>query len=143
MHMIYELVYYSSANKDVTQEDIEAILHTAREFNSAKDVTGCLLYFNNEFIQLLEGDEKIVRSLFSSIMKDSRHSEVILLAQGGKADRTFNNWSMAFHKLTKEEVYDLDEKVFVENFTSFAEMAKKPTFPTILFWNRASQLLGN
>jgi hypothetical protein len=34
------------------------MLKTSRKFNSQNNITGCLLFDNNEFMQILEGEEK-------------------------------------------------------------------------------------
>ncbi len=139
--MIYELVYCSFAGSNLKQEDIADILNTARDFNSKNNITGCLLYYNDEFVQILEGDEGMVNHLFSKIEKDKRHTDIILLAKGDKEKRVFYNWSMAYHKLNNDDVQDLGKEVFIDNFITFAKFASKPTFPTILFWTRVKHIL--
>ena len=49
--MLYELIYSSVATHTISSEDIAEILRTARDFNTKNNITGCLLYHNNEFIQ--------------------------------------------------------------------------------------------
>lgn len=140
---MYELVYCSSARPDLNLESISAILETSIENNSKNDITGCLLYYNQEFIQILEGEEKTIRRLFSKIENDERHSGVILLAEGEKSERDFRTWSMAYHTLSEEEVERFNREVFRDNFIGFSEWAAKDTFPTLLFWSKAVLLLKN
>ena len=53
---MYELVYCSLAKPDLGAADIAAILKTSTENNLRKNITGCLLYYKHEFIQILEGE---------------------------------------------------------------------------------------
>ncbi len=81
---MFELVYCSVAKSNLTSQDIQDILETSKKFNSDNQITGCLLYHDHEFLQVLEGDQQVVQDLFISIKKDLRHFNVILLAEGEK-----------------------------------------------------------
>ena len=138
---MYELIYCSSSSNDINSDDLEDILNTARTFNTKNDITGCLLYYKSEFIQILEGEKSIIQKLYNNISKDKRHKGTILVAEGEKEERSFDNWSMAFYELSDDDVNDLCEQLFVDNFIAFSDIVKKPTFSTIMFWNMAKQLL--
>ncbi len=138
---MYELIYCSLASRDLSANDIADILNTARDYNSKNNITGCLLYHNNEFIQILEGNKKVIKDLYTKIEKDKGHTGSTLLTEGGKEERTFTNWNMAFHKVTDDDVQDMGKKLFIHNFITFSDMVQKPTFAMILFWNLTKQLL--
>jgi hypothetical protein len=138
---MYELIYCSAARQNLNKDDLDKILNTARTFNTKNNITGCLLYYKNEFIQILEGDKTIVKNLYNNINQDKRHENTILVAEGEKAERSFDSWSMAFYELNDDDVNDLCEQLFVDNFIAFSDIVKKPTFSTIMFWNMAKQLL--
>ena len=55
---MFELIYLSIAVPNISDAGINAMLKTLRKFNSENNITGCLLFYNNEFIQILEGEEK-------------------------------------------------------------------------------------
>jgi len=97
---MYYMVYVSSAISLLDQQELVAILEHSRAYNSALDITGMLLYGEGTFIQVLEGDEKRVASLFEKIRKDPRHENVSIILEGYKVDREFPAWSMAFCYLT-------------------------------------------
>jgi hypothetical protein len=69
---MYELMYHSEAMPELALQDIKAILTSARLYNSKNNITGCLLYHNHEFIQVLEGEQSKVKELFRHIEKDTR-----------------------------------------------------------------------
>ena len=138
---MYELIYCSVAKQDLKEEDISDILEKARDFNSKNDITGCLLLHNNEFIQILEGDKKILQDLFKRIELDKRHINVMLLAEDEKKERIFDKWSMAYHKIGDNDVVNVDRILFVNNFLTLSELIAKPTHATRVFWYMAKQLL--
>lgn len=135
---MFELVYNSIANPNLTAEDITNILNTSRDFNSKNSVTGCLLYHNNQFLQILEGDKKVVQDLYISIKRDKRHSNVNLLAEGGKKERMFSGWSMAFQELNSDAGA---ENSFQSNIIVFSELTDRPTQAVDLFWTIAKNIV--
>lgn len=89
-------IYRSTANPAIKQSQICDLLEQAKDFNRANDITGCLLFYNHEFVQYIEGDEFIVTDLFEKIKMDRRHTDVDLLYSGNINGREFENWSMAY-----------------------------------------------
>ena len=90
------IVYRSIQNPVIGQTEIQALLEQAKDFNRANDITGCLLSYNNEFVQYIEGDKLRVEALLENIKKDWRHSEVNVLISGHINGREFENWTMAY-----------------------------------------------
>ena len=138
---MYELIYCSNAHSNLKDEDISDILGKARDFNLKNEITGCLLLHNNEFIQILEGDRKILKDLLEKIKKDVRHSHVMVLAENEIEKRVFEQWSMAYHKIENDDVINVDKIIFVNNFLTLSELIAKPTHASRVFWYMAKQLL--
>ncbi len=99
---MYSLIYRSVARESFSKPLIYKMLSEAREFNAAHGITGCLLYHQGQFIQLLEGAYDEVQSLFERIQKDERHHQVEVLEKEVVTDRIFDKWSMAFQDLGDE-----------------------------------------
>lgn len=138
---MYELIYRSVASQNLNTNDIDKILETARNFNSQNEITGCLLFHNNEFIQIIEGEKNKLLELYNNIKKDNRHTNVMLLAQAEKQDRIFPSWSMAYYQLNENDTVNIDKLLFVNNFITLSELIEKPTQASRLFWLMAKQLL--
>lgn len=138
---MFELIYCSVAHDDISSKDIQDILMTSRKFNDANKVTGCLLYHDFEFVQILEGDQKIVQDLYANIKRDNRHSVVTLLSEGKKNERTFPGWSMAYHQLNNEGLKNIEKLLFKNNFIAFSELQEKPTEAVKLFFYISRQIL--
>jgi len=90
------LVYRSVASSTFRQVDVKEMLEKARENNSRDNITGCLLYYEGEFIQYLEGNQVKVLALFDKIKADKRHKDVTLLAYDVTDSREFKDWEMAY-----------------------------------------------
>lgn len=139
--MLYKLVYQSTANPNLTPKDISNILNTARDFNKKNNITGCLIFYNQKFLQILEGDKTTVEELYSRIKLDERHTEVKLLVDLFKRERIFNNWSMAFVDLDSEELRITDYEAFRNNLITYIELIDKSDIVSKVFWNEAKAIL--
>jgi hypothetical protein len=139
---MYELTYHSTAKRNLNEEEISSLLKEARAFNSKNDITGCLVYYKQEFVQIMEGDSEVILELYSKITNDSRHSDVVLLNKGDKHERSFKNWNMAFHQFSEDDVNDLRENLFVKNLGAFSQLVNQSSLSTMLFWNKIKALVG-
>lgn len=89
-----ELIYYSRANDDITEEDLNSILEIAQQTNKERCITGALLLHHGYFVQCVEGHRDILNQLYSSIIRDARHTDVRLARFRTIEERTFDQWSM-------------------------------------------------
>jgi len=94
---LFQLTYYSAAKPGLATVDIDQILATSRKHNGANDITGCLLFHNSEFLQILEGEENTIRELFVKIQNDSRHESVLQLAENNTERRLFEQCGLSQH----------------------------------------------
>jgi hypothetical protein len=141
--MLYELTYCSLAKPSIIADDILAILKSAERNNKKNKITGCLLYYNHEFLQILEGEEGIVKAVQKKIARDPRHTNVRILAEGEKDERTFDHWTMAFKELNADEAKSLSDSFFENNFLTFSELVSKPTRTIRSFWQRAQYMISS
>jgi hypothetical protein len=93
------IVYMSRAVRPLTDQDLQDLLNQCRRDNARHEVTGVLFYSHGNIAQLIEGDPEILESLFEKISRDGRHSHVTKLIDKPIAERSFSEWSMAFHPL--------------------------------------------
>ncbi|MCR9205641.1 MAG: BLUF domain-containing protein [Halobacteriovoraceae bacterium] len=114
MSQVFQLLYSSnsSENFDVSV-DVDGILNASKMFNEENDITGVLIYKGGVFLQLLEGDEGKVRTLFDKISSDSRHENLEVVYQGKVEERIFPHWTMAYRKT---DLYSLDVQEKIEEF---------------------------
>lgn len=137
---MFQLVYCSVASAGFNQSDIKGILHHSRIFNREHSITGCLLYHEGEFIQILEGSKIVVQQLYNKIKQDRRHTNVMLLSEEFVENRIFDNWSMAYCEYETQSP-GFKHYLFKQNFIALSELADKPTETVRLFFYAAKQML--
>ena len=96
---VLTIAYSSSTNGDVSDDELTSILIHAREKNAHLNITGALLYRNGRYIQIIEGPDDAVRSVYASIVADPRHRNIHLVADERIAVRRFPAWTMGFQSL--------------------------------------------
>lgn len=137
--MLYQLVYYSISESEVTQEVLSNILDSFRKNNLKKNVTGCLIYHNKVFLQLLEGEKNDVIELIEIIKKDKRHHNFTLIINENINKRMFPGWNMAFIKQNNKP----ENKNFIDSIDFFTDNIPKKTESIDLFWRMAKQIVTN
>ena len=98
------LIYVSQATSPLDKQGLESLLVESRNRNEQMHITGMLLYVNDSFIQVLEGEEAAVNNIYLRIQLDKRNKNNCLLLREPIAMRSFPHWSMGF-KLLKPEDY--------------------------------------
>ena len=96
------LVYMSRAVRPLSDQDLQELLTQCQRDNARNNVTGILFYSHGNIAQLIEGEPAVIEALFQKIARDGRHSNVHKLAEKPIAQRSFAEWSMAFHPLESE-----------------------------------------
>ena len=76
--MLHELVYVSEATRDMSIADLTSLLDLSREKNTRLSITGLLVYYDQKFMQLLEGERTDIFSLYETIYMDERNKQIAL-----------------------------------------------------------------
>ena len=84
----------------MARSEFDALLMQARSFNRSVGVTGCLIYQERYFIQMIEGNKEVLEALMEKIKTDPRHSDVRIVVEGVARRRIFVDWGMDFFDLT-------------------------------------------
>ena len=92
--MLVRCLYASRTPVPVSASLLDQILEQSRRNNPKRGITGLLCFTSNTFVQVLEGGREEVCDLFNSIVRDSRHRDVRILAYDEIAERSFGNWTM-------------------------------------------------
>ncbi|GAB4266791.1 MAG: hypothetical protein Kow0065_17560 [Methylomicrobium sp.] len=119
---MFRLVYVSSANRLFSPVDFLELLIQARSKNQRLGITGMLLYKDGHFMQVLEGEEPVVRELFTCIERDPRHRDTLILLEEfvfqqdeHGEERAFPDWSMGFRDFA-----DLHNVQGINQFMNYA-----------------------
>lgn len=93
---LLRLIYFSHVWKKMTSVQLEQILAKSRENNARNKISGLLCYGGDSFIQILEGPEQSVISLYSTIIQDQRHERCKILDIHLAKKRIFESWAMGY-----------------------------------------------
>ncbi len=104
---IFYTLYVSQASGPMTPDELAKLLKQSRTFNRSVGVTGCMIYQNDGFIQMLEGERAQVESVMEKIRCDPRHHNLRVVVEGETERRVFPDWSMGFRDMSA--IYDLPE----------------------------------
>ena len=99
--MLVRLLYVSRSVKPETPEQTEAILNSSREHNIGNGITGVLCFGGGIYLQAIEGGRNQVNALYSHIVKDPRHKDVVILDYQEIKERRFGGWTMGHVRLDK------------------------------------------
>lgn len=94
--MLVRLLYASRSAAEIDEALVASILERSRRYNLEHGITGilCTSSPGNVFLQLLEGGRSAVNTLYTSIVRDPRHSDVTLLDYAEITERRFASWRM-------------------------------------------------
>jgi len=93
------LIYKSQLNPSCKSLSLLALVEKAKQSNTLLDVTGILLFNGSDFLQILEGSEEVIETLFARISKDKRHDSVVELMRDYGPRRRFENVGMLLFDL--------------------------------------------
>ncbi|QWE09010.1 BLUF domain-containing protein [Polynucleobacter ibericus] len=94
---LVELSYLSEAISDMSFLGLMRLLESARAFNQQNGITGILLYDNQQFGQIIEGERASVMKVWKRIQEDKRHHRVELLEIREISERSFPEWLLRFY----------------------------------------------
>ncbi len=94
---LFRLMYrsHNQIPQDERKVELGKLFSVARSFNKTQGISGALLVSDDWFVQVLEGEETAVRTLFARIEKDPRHDRVAPLETTPIESRVFSRWAMA------------------------------------------------
>ncbi len=93
--MQHSICYLSKANP-LSESELESLFKYIKHINPILDITGVLLYNNNFFLQVLEGDKETITQLFSKIRKDKRHKQILMIFDQKIEIRIFQKYDVKF-----------------------------------------------
>ena len=102
--MLAHLAYVSTRKSTCTDAEIEKILGSCKTNNPPLGITGVLLFSQNQFIQYVEGESKLLMQLYDKIKKDDRHDRVVMVSYSPINEKIFPSWHMGSKKIASNEV---------------------------------------
>ncbi len=138
---MYELIYTSVGQKIFSSFDLLEILEQARNNNIKLNITGMLVYKDQEFAQILEGEKETVKNLYEKIRNDPRHTSVKVFHEDEIHNRYFSEWSMAFAEIKKDARFKLGNKEFDYDTPISEALSAEENIGIVLFKSLLNEFL--
>lgn len=109
--MLQTICYVSNSSPNLTNKELQELLHSTKENNLKLKISGVLIHNNGNFFQIIEGLQKNIEALYRKIMIDKRHHHVIELINQPIKQRVFRDYETSFsiidnsEKMQKLETY--------------------------------------
>lgn len=120
---IHFLIYVSQAVEPMAGPALDALLKHSQKSNRSVGVTGCLIYQDGNFMQMLEGKREVLFTLLDKIKRDPRHREVRVVIEGRAKRRVFVDLNMALRDHTPKPD-EPEFSVWQQRNISFLELAE-------------------
>jgi Sensors of blue-light using FAD len=92
-------LYTSSSPFLLPETELVDILRVSQANNARVGITGMLLYKGGNFMQVIEGPDEAVATVYQRIRRDPRHHAIETLLDDPLAERDFPSWSMGFQNM--------------------------------------------
>lgn len=99
--MLVRLLYASRLVDHAYPGKIMEIVEEAQANNPLHGITGILCHSEQMFMQVIEGGRERINALYAAILKDPRHSNVVLLHYEEIHERKYAAWTMGNANLSK------------------------------------------
>ncbi len=95
--MLFQLAYVSLSRVPLNETTLSDILESSQRNNARDEITGILMYHDEIFFQVLEGDRSAVeKCYYERISHDPRHTSLSLMWADAFESRTFMDWAMGY-----------------------------------------------
>ncbi|GAB3669951.1 hypothetical protein GCM10027594_34590 [Hymenobacter agri] len=92
----YRIIYASTAVRPMGPAEFERLLMQARIYNYSEGIGGLLLRAGQQFLEVLEGPEAALNTLYARITADPRHQAVQTLEMANVRGPLFRHASLGF-----------------------------------------------
>lgn len=124
---LHRLIYLSYARPGLGYSDLRHIMDKSEVNNAQVGVTGMLCFGNNIFLQILEGNRKVVNQTYHRIARDERHHSPEIMDFSPIGARQFGEWSMKLVQLDDQVPATLRRLILkFSDFNSFAPEQMTP-----------------
>jgi len=132
--MIFQLAYKSKIGNNLLSEEIDKILAHSKRNNYLVEISGCLVFFEKRFYQILEGEESVVRMLYDKIQLDKRHHAVEKLSEENTNTRLFSDWGMMYYSPVDTEDSEIGMGQFKRNIFLLSGLMNVKSKTELEFW---------
>ena len=121
----------------------EKMLLRAKHFNKANNITGFIIYYKEQFIQLIEGEKNVIQPLYKNIKADKRHYHVQTILTTSSKQSLWTDWSMAFYDFSDQSDENNYLRLLLESNFENANKKEKSSEVLLTLRQETSFLLDN
>jgi hypothetical protein len=126
--MLVRLLYASRTTSEIDEALVASILERSRTYNLENGITGvlCTASPGRVFLQLLEGGRAAVNTLYGSIVRDPRHTDITILDYAEITERRFASWRMGrvnLNRINQGIILRFSESPVLDPFAMSGQMA--------------------
>ena len=99
--MLVRLLYASRAVGKIDCAAVQNIMQKSHAYNPHNGITGILCHSEKVYMQVLEGGREAINALYATILRDARHTDVVLLHYEEICERRYAGWTMGQANLNK------------------------------------------
>ena len=103
MTTIRQVIYISRAADGFAASELRELAAVAARNNKLQGITGALLFIDNCFIQVIEGEEHSMSDLLAKLEVDPRHHDIRIISDHLEEGRHFADWSMGLISTPDED----------------------------------------
>ena len=102
MQNLIQIIYISRSTFESTESvngiepNVARILMKSRTNNREKGLVGVLYFGDGCFYQCLEGEAKVVDTLYAKLLEDDRHKDLKILSRKAISALSFSDWAMKY-----------------------------------------------
>ena len=105
---VMQLIYISDLSEGASDDDIFNMIRKAQKYNIQQEISGFLISDSKHLVQLIEGSEDHVNTLFNKIKMDTRHYNVEVKFQDMTDTRTMPFFGMGLCLVNSNVNYQQD-----------------------------------
>ena len=94
--MLRRLAWSSLPSPTFSAARMGEIAAPARSSNKCNNVSGVLLYTGVHFVEILEGEERVLDEMWSRLQRDDRHVSLVRIGDEPCNERRFAEWKLAY-----------------------------------------------
>ena len=124
--LLSAIAYVSTSSKVLADDEIEALLARAREFNLEAKVTGTLLLNDRTFFQYFEGPIDSVHKVYDRIRTSRLHTGITELLNQTIQQRIFSSWFMGFAETPRSSILRTEQSRWSTEVTAKVRIQNPP-----------------
>ncbi len=102
---MWHTIAYVSTSSKLSNHQINELMSDSKLKNEEDGITGVLMYSDQNFFQIIEGEKKIIIELYAKIERDPRHYNLIKIFDRQIKKPSFTSFQNSYTIVNQEKDY--------------------------------------